>query len=68
MTEPLENPPIDNPEIDWSLTTFDGARREQIRRWSQLSLSQVIEALEEMEQLAIRFSSMPIPAPPSGPK
>jgi len=68
MTEPLENPPIDNPEIDWSLTTFDGARREQIRRWSQLSLSQVIEALEEMEQLAIRFGSMPTPAPPSGPK
>ncbi len=44
-------------QIDWSLTTYEGARREQLRRWSQLSLSQVIEALEEMEQLAVRFGN-----------
>ena len=45
----------DKPVIDWSLTTYEGARREQLRRWSQLSLTQVIEALEEMEQLAMQL-------------
>ena len=45
----------DKPVIDWSLTTYEGARREQVRRWSQLSLTQVIEALEEMEQLAMQL-------------
>ena len=55
---------LDMSTIDWSLTTFEGARREQLRRWSKLSLSQVIEALEEMEQLAIRFGT-PTSRPPS---
>lgn len=50
------------PPVDWSLTTYEGARREQVRRWSRLSLVQVIEALEEMEQLAIRFGTLPDPA------
>ena len=45
----------DKPVIDWSLATYEGARREQVRRWSQLSLTQVIEALEEMEQLAMQL-------------
>ncbi len=58
MTEPLDSPPI-----DWSLGTYEGARREQIRRWSQLSLSQVIQALEDMEQLAKRLAPPPPPAP-----
>ncbi len=52
MSESPEMPPI-----DWSLTTYEGARREQLRRWSRLSLVQVIEALEEMEQLAIRLGT-----------
>ena len=43
------------PVIDWSLTTYEGARREQLRRWSQRSLTQVIEALEEMVQLAMQL-------------
>ena len=68
MTDPLENPQIDKQQVDWSLGTYEGARREQIRRWSQLSLTQVIQALEDMEQLAIRCGSMPSPAPPSDPK
>jgi hypothetical protein len=46
MTEP------EKPEIDWSLTTFEGARREQMRRWAELPLEQVLAALEEMEALA----------------
>jgi hypothetical protein len=40
------------PDIDWSITTFEGARREQIRRWAELPLIEVLAALEEMEALA----------------
>jgi len=46
MTEP------DEPEIDWSVTSFDGARREQMRRWAELPLAEILAALEEMEALA----------------
>ena len=38
--------------IDWSLTTWEGARSEQTRRWSRMSLTQMIMALEEMQALA----------------
>lgn len=35
-------------EIDWNLCTFDGAEREQLRRWVALPLRTKLEALEEM--------------------
>jgi hypothetical protein len=38
--------------IDWSLTTFEGVRREQLRRWAQLPLEDIIRSLEEMDDLA----------------
>jgi hypothetical protein len=37
--------------VDWRLTTWEGTRREQLRRWAQLPLDRVIAALEEMEEL-----------------
>jgi hypothetical protein len=43
------------------MTTFEGARREQLRRWSELSLRQVILALEEMEELGKRLSASSTP-------
>jgi hypothetical protein len=43
-------------EIDWSLTTWEGARREQARRCSQMSLAQIILALEEMQAVADKLS------------
>ena len=52
---------LDN-AIDWRLTTWEGAQREQLRRWAELPLQNIILALEEMEQLAQRFSS-PADAP-----
>jgi len=45
MTEKSENP------ADWSLATWDGARREALRRWAKLPLERVIAALEEMQEL-----------------
>ena len=48
-----------NPELDgfdWSVTTFEGARREQLRHWATLSLRQIVEAQEEMQDLYERFA------------
>lgn len=47
MTDTNNTPP----DIDWSLTTWEGSRREAMRRWAQLPLEEIIAALEEMEQL-----------------
>jgi hypothetical protein len=40
------------PVHNWSLTTWEGARREQLRRWSELPLERIILALEEMQRLS----------------
>ncbi len=37
--------------VDWSLTTWEGSRREELRRWAQLPLERVVAALEEMQQI-----------------
>jgi hypothetical protein len=42
--------------IDWSLTTWEGARREQMRRWRQMPLADMIVALEEMQVLAEKLA------------
>ena len=46
-------------EIDWSVTTFEGAQLEQLRRWSNLSLWQVLTAQEEMYELANSLRESP---------
>ncbi len=38
--------------IEWSLTTREGAEREQLRRWGQLSLAEIVRTQEEMQSLA----------------
>ena len=42
--------------IDWRLTTWEGAQREQLRRWAALPLESIVRAQEEMEELAARLS------------
>jgi|GEM_PF-300208 len=51
---PQSKAPAD--DIDWSLTTWEGARREQLRRWAALPLERIILAIEEMDELAQRFA------------
>jgi hypothetical protein len=46
------NEPDKQDGIDWSLTTWEGSRREQYRRWSQLTLREILLAQEEMQKLA----------------
>ncbi len=49
-------PPANNLEgVDWSLCTYAGAEREQLRQWSRLSLRAKLAAVEEMGDLAGRF-------------
>lgn len=45
--------------IDWSVTTWEGSRREQIRRWRRLTVRERLEALDEMTELAERLGSLP---------
>lgn len=64
---PMRQPP-DN--IDWRLTTWEGSRREQLRRWAALPLERIILAIEEMQELSDQFRQMretgKFSAPPSG--
>ena len=46
---------IEDRAIDWSLTTREGAEREQLRRWARLSLEEIVRAQEEMQNLAERL-------------
>ena len=49
-----KNDPLDS--FDWSLTTWEGSRREQLRRWAQLTLEQIVQAQEEMAELNQAFA------------
>lgn len=43
--------------IDWAVATWEGARREQLRRWAELPLENVIAALEEMGNIAAQLAA-----------
>lgn len=45
-------------EIDWTLTTWEGSRREQLRRWRSLSLRERIRAIEDMVELSEHLEKM----------
>ena len=45
-------------EIDWSLTTWEGSRRAQLRQWRKLSLRERLCAVEEMADLSRHFADM----------
>lgn len=44
--------------IDWSLTTWEGSRRAQLRHWMSLTLRERLQAADEMDQLARHFEEM----------
>lgn len=51
-------PEAERAEIDWSLATWEGAEREQLRRWAALSLEEILLAQEEMRELAERLAAV----------
>lgn len=46
-------------EFDWRVTSFEGARREQLRRWAHLPLEHILLAIEEMQDIADAFGTTP---------
>lgn len=55
----MENNKPQTSDFDWRVTTFEGARREQLRRWAQLPLEEVIRAIEEMQDITQRLRDTP---------
>lgn len=39
-------------DFDWSVASWEGSRRAQIRRWMAMTLRERLEMLEEMARLA----------------
>lgn len=54
--------------VNWSLTTWEGCRRETLRRWAELRLERVIAALEEMQQLSDILAQSPAANPHEPPE
>ena len=48
--------PLDS--FAWSLTTWEGSRRGQLRRWAQLTLEEIVRAQEEIAELNGRLADM----------
>ena len=46
-------------EFDWRVTTFEGARREQLRRWACLPLEHILLAIEEMQDITHALGTAP---------
>lgn len=47
-----------NAEIDWTVTTWEGSRRAQLRNWCELTLRERLQALEEMTDISRHFAEM----------
>ena len=59
------NEPSSPDEVNWNLTTFEGGRREQIRRWSELTFDEILRAQEEMANIATEFAAVKFRKPPT---
>lgn len=46
-------------DFNWRPTTFEGACREQLRRWAQLPLENILLAIEEMVEVSGLLASTP---------
>ena len=47
------------PDFNWQVTSFEGSRCEQLRRWSQLPLENILLAIEEMQDTAQQLGTGP---------
>ena len=45
-------------DIDWSLTTWEGGRQEQLRHALSFTLRERLQAVEDMAEVAQRFQEM----------
>jgi len=47
-----------DPEIDWSLTTWEGSRKAQLRSALAMTVRERLEAMEGLADLSRRFQEM----------
>lgn len=59
--------PTDN-DIDWSLTSWEGSRRAQLRRWLALTVRERLQAIEEMVEVSARIAGSLRPSERNSPK
>src|SRR3546814_1129241 len=45
--------------VDWSKTTFEGVRREQLRQNLKRTVRERLEAMDELDRLSERMQTMP---------
>lgn len=45
-------------DIDWYLTTWEGSRQEQLRRWQRLSVRERLQAVEGMGDIVEHFKKL----------
>lgn len=45
--------------VDWHKTTFEGNRREQLRRVQSMTVRQRLEAMSDLAELTERLQNMP---------
>ena len=57
MTQDNESP---TSKFDWRMTSFEGACREQLRRWARLPLEQILLAIEEVQDIAHMSGAAPL--------
>ena len=57
--EHLRNNELSSSEFDWRVTSFEGARREQLRRWARLPLEHILLAIEEMQDITHALGTAP---------
>ncbi len=48
----------DEPDVDWSLTTWEGSRQAQLRRALRLTLRERMEAMAGLADVARRFEEI----------
>ena len=53
-------------DIDWEKTTFEGSRREQLRRWRALTVRERLEALDRLSELAQSLPNKKVDSGPAG--
>jgi hypothetical protein len=51
----------------WEAATWEGVRREQLRRWAALPLEEIVAAQEEMAELAELLAATPAKPPVKSP-
>jgi hypothetical protein len=45
-------------KVNWNLTTWEGSRREQLRRACRLTLREKLMALDDMQDFASHFQKL----------